>query len=163
MADEIERKFLITDLPGSLELGPGQEVRQGYLAIDGPVEVRLRWTGPDAVITVKAGAGVSRTEVELPVETADAEALWPHTDGRRVEKVRHRVALEGRLHADVDRYLGDLSGLCTAEVEFDEMAQSRSFEPPPWFGRELTGVRGWSNADLARHGLPESTTPRDEP
>ena len=56
--------------------------------------------------------------------------------------------------ADVDVYAGALAGLCTAEVEFDSEDEAGAFTPPTWFGREVTGERAWSNAALARDGLP---------
>jgi CYTH domain-containing protein len=39
-------------------------------------------------------------------------------------------------------------------VEFDSEDDAAAFAPPHWFGREVTGQAGWSNAALARHGLP---------
>ena len=53
-----------------------------------------------------------------------------------------------------DRYEGALEGLVTVEVEFPTEEEAARFEPPGWFGRELTGEPGWSNAALARHGRP---------
>lgn len=153
MATEIERKFLVTEAPGEQELGSGTRLRQGYLAVDGNVELRLRLTDSSATLTVKAGRGLSRTEFEVGVGEADADALWPHTDGRRVEKVRYRVPV-GKQVADVDLYEGGLAGLCTAEVEFSSEEAAAAFEPPDWFGAELTGRPGWDNASLARHGRP---------
>ena len=154
MPVEIERKFLAASVPGEQDLAPGRRLRQGYLAEDGAVEVRLRRTGDAAALSVKAGAGLRRTEVEAPISAEDAEALWAHTEGRRLEKVRYEVVLDGGLVAEVDRYEGDLDGLVTVEVEFASEADAARFEPPAWFGRELTGAPGWSNAALARHGRP---------
>src|SRR5262245_59236330 len=85
VSEEIERKFLVPAAPA--ELGAGSEVRQGYLAVDGPVEVRLRRTDGGDRVTIKAGSGLVRTEVELPVDAGQADALWPATEGRRIEKV----------------------------------------------------------------------------
>jgi CYTH domain-containing protein len=152
VADEIERKFLVPAVPEGL--GAGTRVRQGYLALDGAVEVRLRLVHDGPKLTVKAGAGLVRTEVDLPVGEGEAEALWPHTAGRRVEKVRHLVPLAGGATAEVDVYEGDLAGLCVVEVEFADESEARTFEPPTWFGEELTGRPGWSNAELARAGRP---------
>ena len=87
MADEIERKFLMATVPDAPVLQPGVQLRQGYLAMDGAVEVRVRRMADADRLTVKAGAGLTRTEVELPLDPADAEALWVHTAGRRVEKL----------------------------------------------------------------------------
>jgi len=150
---EIERKYLVDGPPGDDVLGPGVRLRQGYLAGEGDVEARIR-IGPDwARLTVKAGRGVSRTEVELDVPVEEAEALWPHTAGRQLEKVRHRVPVPGGV-AEVDRYEGALAGLWTVEVEFPSAAAAEAFIPPAWFGRDVTDVDGWSNGALARHGRP---------
>ncbi|MBW3643766.1 MAG: CYTH domain-containing protein [Actinobacteria bacterium] len=153
MSTEVERKFLVTDLPDAAVLGPGMRLRQGYIAEEGDVQVRVRISTGGATLTVKAGRGLARTEVEVALPTEEAEDLWPHTEGRRLEKVRHRVAL-GPVVADVDVYGGALQGLCTAEVEFPSEDEARSFVPPPWFGRDVTAEAGWDNASLARAGTP---------
>jgi CYTH domain-containing protein len=154
MADEIERKFLVPDgsFPG--EIGAGKRIRQGYVALDGDVEVRVRLLDDGARLTVKAGSGLVRTEVEVPVGELEGRQLWDHAEGRRIDKVRYRHDLGAGLVAEVDVYEGALTGLCTVEVEFPDAEQAGSFEPPPWFGRELTGDRRWSNAALACDGIP---------
>jgi adenylate cyclase len=151
---EIERKFLVVDVPPEAMSGPGVGLRQGYLAEDGDVEVRIRISDGGAVLTVKAGQGMVRTEVEVPLEAAAAETLWVHTEGRRIEKVRHRVPVEGAV-ADLDIYAGALDGLATVEVEFASEAEAHAFAPPPWFSAELTGDKRWGNAALAKHGRPD--------
>lgn len=154
VASEIERKYLVPAVPGSLELGTGARLRQGYLAIDGPVEARLRRAGDAASLGVKAGSGLTRTEVEVAVSAAEAEELWPYTEGRRVDKVRHRVPLASGELIDLDVYEGALEGLVTAEVEFPSTDAAVAFRAPAWFGREVTAEAGWSNASLAMHGRP---------
>ncbi len=153
MTNEIERKFSVEKIPDEVGLETGVELRQGYVALDGVVEVRVRVTAEEAVLTVKAGAGLLRTEVEAAISRQEADALWPHAAGRQVVKRRHKVVV-GRHLADVDVYAGELSGLCTAEVEFPTQDAATSFEPPPWFAREVTGDGRWSNAALARFGIP---------
>jgi CYTH domain-containing protein len=154
---ETERKFILPEAPPSGQLGAGIHLRQGYLAEEDTVEVRVRITPADAMLTVKAGKGMSRTEVDVPIAIEQAEALWPHTVGRRIDKTRYRVALDDLLAhvAEVDLYAGALAGLCVVEVEFDSETEAAAFVPPGWFGRELTGEPGWSNAALARHGRPD--------
>lgn len=154
VASEIERKFLVPAAPSSQELGSGARLEQGYLAIDGQVEVRLRRTEGEATLTVKAGAGLTRTEVDVPLTAPDAAELWPHTARRRVEKTRYRVTLPTGDVAELDVYDGELRGLSTVEVEFPDEAAARAFVPPDWFGRDLTGEAGWSNASLAMRGRP---------
>ena len=158
MATEIERKFLVADVPAIDVLGEGVAYRQGYLAGEGDVETRIRITPDVAWFTVKAGGGIARVEVELPVDRAEAESLWPHTAGRRLEKVRYRVPVDGGV-AEVDRYGGELEGLWTVEVEFASEDAAAAFAPPPWFGPEVSRTPGWSNGELARHGRPAEPPP----
>jgi adenylate cyclase len=155
VATEVERKFVVTAVPAADVLGPGARLRQGYLAEEGEVEVRVRIddSAQTAVLTVKAGKGMSRVEVERSVAVEEADALWPFTSGRRIDKVRHRVVTEGHT-ADLDIYAGDLDGLFTAEVEFQDEDAAHAFVPPAWFGTEVTGDKRWSNASLARNGRP---------
>jgi CYTH domain-containing protein len=153
VSTEIERKFLVVEPPPDDVLGPGVHYRQGYLAGEGDVESRVRISADAAWITVKAGRDVTRTEVEVEIPVPDAEALWPHTAGRRLEKDRFRVPVDGGV-AEVDRYADALAGLWTVEVEFASEEDAAAFVPPPWFGPELTHLDGWSNGALARHGRP---------
>ena len=158
---EIERKFLADRPPSHEVLGVGAHIRQGYLAEEGEVGVRLRLVAGRAILTVKAGSGLVRTEVEVDLPAADAEQLWQHTTGRRIDKSRHRVALETdgagaptETVAEVDVFHGGLAGLCMVEVEFSSVESAAGFVPPQWFGREVTGDAGWTNASLARSGRP---------
>ncbi len=154
MTVEIERKFLVDDPPAGPDRGPGETIRQGYLAEEGDVAVRIRITDRVATLTVKAGRGIQRAEIERPLAADEADALWSHTSGRRIDKVRHRIALDDGSIAELDVYAGGLDGLHTVEVEFDSAERAAAFRPPSWFGTELTDVPGWTNAELARMGRP---------
>ena len=153
MATEIERKFLLGGLPATLRLARGEAIRQGYLALDGATEVRLRTGSRPPRLTVKSGRGEVRTEVELAVGGPDAQALWELTEGRRIEKTR-RILRIGGVQVEVDEYGGVLAGLVVAEVEFADEQAARAFQPPGWFGRELTGDPAYANRSLACDGLP---------
>lgn len=171
MPTEIERKFLVDDPAGVPRAdGPGMLLRQGYLAEDGDVQVRVRDAGGATTMTAKVGRGVSRHEVEVTIGRADFDALWVATAGRRVHKTRHRIPLGAaadtdaaapvadRLVAELDEYGDDLAGLWLVEVEFPTLDAAEAFTPPAWFGREVTGDAAWSNAALARHGRPDRST-----
>jgi adenylate cyclase len=152
---ERERKFLVRSLPP--DLGPAVEIRQGYLAVDGEVEVRVRDAGGAHVLTVKGGHGRDRTEVETPLEPRQFDALWPLTGGRRLEKARHRVPLDDDLTAEVDVYRGRHEGLRVVEVEMPTDRDPDDFTPPPWFGPEITGDPRFANATLAAASGPPPT------
>jgi CYTH domain-containing protein/CHAD domain-containing protein len=157
---EIERKFLVTEMPRA-ESG-STSIEQGYLALDRDTEVRLRRAGDELFLTAKGGHGEVREEVEVSIDPESFAALWPLTAGRRVRKVRHYVPLGHDLRAEVDVYEERLDGLRTAEVEFDSAEAARAFTPPPWFGRELTGDRRYANQTLATLGLPEEGDKRHD-
>jgi adenylate cyclase len=149
---EIERKFRVARLP-TTGLGEGSPLRQAYVAVEGDVEVRVRSDGTHHALTVKGGAGLERDEVEVAIDAAAFADLWRLADARHLEKTRHRVDLDG-LTAELDLYAGTLAGLAIVEVEFASRQEAEAFEPPDWFGAELTGDPGWSNAALARNGAP---------
>jgi adenylate cyclase len=153
---EIERKFLLDGLPPTMRYTRRVPIRQGYIALDGDTEVRVRITPKAAVLTIKAGRGGVRTEEEVTLDGRQGEALWALTEGRRVQKTRRRVRIgETGVEVEVDEYGGSLDGLVVAEVEFADEEASRAFEPPAWFVREVTDDRRYSNRSLASDGLPE--------
>ncbi len=144
---ERERKFLLRERPPLP--AHGDHLRQGYLALDGDVAVRVRdIAGERFVLTLKGGAGNTRTEVECDLTADEFEALWRHTVGRRIDKTRFRVA-EGPYVVEVDVFHGAHEGLHLAEVEFGSADDLVGFEPPDWFGPEVTDDRRYDNAGLA--------------
>jgi CYTH domain-containing protein/CHAD domain-containing protein len=157
---EIERKFLVTEMPRAESASTA--IEQGYLALDENTEVRLRRAGDELFLTAKGGHGEVREEVEVSIDPGSFEALWPLTAGRRVRKVRHYMPLAHDLRGEVDVYEDGLDGLRTVEVEFDSEDASRAFTPPPWFGRELTGDQRYANQTLATEGLPAENEKRDD-
>jgi CYTH domain-containing protein/CHAD domain-containing protein len=157
---EIERKFLVSSPPARLAARPGTALEQGYLAISERAEVRLRRAGERLTLTVKVGHGESREEVEVAIDPGQFERLWPLTEGARVAKTRRLVSLPDGLSAEVDTYNGRLQGLQVVEVEFRSTEQSRRFDPPPWFGEELTEDARYSNQSLATEGLPHPAAGR---
>jgi len=150
---EIERKFLVSEMPEGLEDCPATEIVQGYLCLDRAQEVRLRASGGRHLQTVKGTGELERFEVEVEITAEVFAALWPATRGRRVEKTRYRVPA-GEHVIDVDVYRGALSGLVTAEVEAISVAAAERFQPPPWLGPEVTSDPRYKNRHLAVHGLP---------
>ncbi|MGH2840392.1 MAG: CYTH domain-containing protein [Solirubrobacteraceae bacterium] len=150
---EIERKFLLPGLPSSLAYARREAIRQGYVALDGETEVRVRLTPRRCTLTIKHGRGATRVEQEFELERARADALWELTEGRRVEKTRRRMQADG-VEVEVDEFSGPLDGLVVAEVEFDDEDAAMDFRAPEWFGREVTGDEAYSNRNLSQHGLP---------
>lgn len=153
MADEIERKFLVKDIPPNLEDYASHEISQGYLADDDDLEIRLRRKDDNHYETVKSGHGLRRREAEIEIGKKDFHTLWPFTEGKRVEKTRYEIPY-GDYVIELDVYSGALAGLVTAEVEFKTEDGSAAFVPPGWLGRDVTEDKRYKNKHLAIHGKP---------
>ena len=67
----------------------------------------------------------------------------------RVRKTRYRIPFDDHV-IELDQFHDALEGLVLAEVEFDSEEEMAAFEPPDWFGRDVTGDPAYSNASLAR-------------
>ena len=148
---EIERKFLVKSLPDGLQGGRRScrgtwPTRSTWRCVSGSMEKYY--------LTVKEGAGLMRRETEIEISPHQFHALWPSTEGRRLEKVRSLVD-HGSYRVEVDRYLGDLEPLLIAEVEFSSVEESEQFEKPDYLGQEITDVEAYKNISLAIHGIPE--------
>jgi CYTH domain-containing protein len=149
---EIERKYLVCEQP-DLAGAQSERIVQGYLAIgQDNREVRVRRSDDRCVLTVKTGAGQSRGETEIEISREQFEALWPLTDGMRLDKSRYRLPYRNHI-IELDIYHGRLEGLMTAEVEFDSDRDSAAFTPPHWFDKEITEESAYKNQSLAQHGV----------
>jgi len=149
---EIERKFLVENPPG-LENFSSEEILQGYLLITDEKEIRIRKKGNNYYQAVKVGRGLKRQEIEREIGMFQFEDTWPETEGRRIVKRRYMIYYDAML-IELDVYSGNLTGLITAEVEFKSEEESRLFEPPPWFGPEVTNDDRYKNKNLAVFGIP---------
>jgi len=146
---EIERKFLVKRLPEKLKQCRHYPIAQGYLASEpGGRHVRLRKKGKAASLTFKVGRGAHREEREIMLSPKQFAALWPGTAGRRLSKLRYEIPWKNLL-IEIDVYRGSHTGLVVAEVEFPDRVTCGKFEPPSWFGREVTGEKRYSNVRLA--------------
>jgi CYTH domain-containing protein len=148
---EVERKWLVPELPAEvLEGPPADQIRQGYLTIgDDGAETRVRRRGSQCTLTVKSGRGMVRRETEITLSPEQFDALWPATEGARVEKARYARRAEDGHVIEVDVYGGVLGGLIVAEVEFSDPWGAESFIAPYWFGAEVTDDPQYKNQRLA--------------
>ncbi len=157
---EVERKWLVAAAPAEALTAPAQRIEQGYLTIglDG-AETRVRRRDGRCTLTVKSGQGLVRSEHEIELSDDQFDALWPATEGRRVEKQRRGLRADDGHLIELDVYEGALSGLIVAEVEFKDPWGAESFIAPYWFGPELTGQAAYSNQRLALAGRPSPGSP----
>ena len=147
---EIERKFLVEEPPAGWNRRASSRIVQGYFPMaNKELEIRLRNKGAQHFITIKGGHGRRRLEEEIEIPERKFRSLWPLTRAARIAKRRYRIPY--RSHTiEMDVYQGPHRGLITADIEFDSVRASRSFQPPNWLGREITGSRQYANQMLAR-------------
>jgi adenylate cyclase len=155
---ERERKFLVSELP-DLSGYRHKQIQQGYIVVTDDTEVRIRKRGTEHTLGIKKGSGEVRREEEIQISKGKFDALWPLTVGRRIHKIRYEIPYRG-LKIELDIYSGKLKGLKTAEIEFKSSQRRNLLKLPDWIGKEVTGKREYSNARLAKSGLPKSHNKR---
>jgi adenylate cyclase len=150
---EIERKYLLRELPKFPHPETVLEIDQGYLPGVNVLERlrRQRSEKDDARYfrTVKLGRGVERLEFEDETDQRLFDHLWPLTEGRRLKKRRH-VVKHGNDLWEIDEFLD--RPLVLAELEL-----SRADAPvtmPDWLKpalvREVTDEPQYTNRSLAK-------------
>ncbi len=149
---EIERKYLVAGEPWRAA-GPGTVLRQGYLAREGPISVRIRVSPERAWLTLKGPTmGLSREEFEYPIPRADAELLLESCIGFIVDKVRYRLRVGDHVW-EIDVFTGRNSGLVVAEIELEH--EDEPFVRPEWLRAEVSFDERYRNSALANR--PYST------
>ncbi len=160
---EIERKFLINEVPFDLKKYKKKEMSQGYISTS-PV-IRIRQSDDDYILTIKSGGLLSREEYEISLAPDEYERLKTKVDGAFIIKTRYIIPLsefsginanEAALNIELDIFHGDYEGLKYAEVEFPDTESAVSFTPPYFFGTEVTEDGSFSNASLSQNEDPVS-------
>ncbi len=148
MAIEIERKFLVDHAKWEQVIKPeGVYYRQGYLVNENNRTVRVRIAGKTGYITIKGGtSGISRKEFEYQIPVAEAIELLNDFAISGIEKIRFRVDFEGKLW-EIDEFLGDNSGLITAEIELE--TENEKFIMPGWIATEVSLDTRYYNSNLS--------------
>lgn len=147
---EIERKFLIQKdrLPSNLSDYPKNELAQAYI-ITNPV-LRIRQKNDSYILTYKGQGLMAREEAEFPLSEDAYQKLLTKTEGILIQKTRYKIPEQNNLTIELDVFHGCLSGLYLAEVEFPDETSAFAYQPPAWFGREVTQETTFHNSTLSR-------------
>ena len=145
---EIERKYLIRELPEHLERYAYHEIEQAYLCT-APV-VRIRRQDDDYILTYKSGGLMAREEYNLPLGAEGYAHLKEKIDGKLISKRRYLIPMENGLTIELDVFYEPCKGLLLAEVEFPDEASANSFCAPAWFGEDVTFDGRYHNSYLSR-------------
>lgn len=145
---EIEKKYLIPEIPSDLNIIKTRHIEQGYLCTD-PV-VRIRRDDDSFFLTYKSKGLMVREEYNLPLTSSAYEHLRSKIDGRLIRKFRHVIPIDNNLFIELDVFQDDLSPLILAEVEFPSEEMAENFQPPSWFGEDVTFSSLYHNSTLSK-------------
>ncbi len=143
---EIEKKFLIKELPSDLESYPHYEIEQAYLNRS-PV-LRIRKKGDAYIFTYKGEGMLAREEIEARLDVEAYAHLLEKADGKIITKTRYEIPYEKYL-IELDVFAGHMAPLVMAEVEFASLDEADDFVPPAWFGEEVTLDARYHNVNMA--------------
>ncbi len=151
---EIERKFLVRELPENLESYSHSSFTQSYISRNPVIRLRkIEKNGSESyVLTIKSGGLAVRQEFELPLQKAEYDRLFQKVEGRVLQKVRYLIPIENGYTAELDRFEGELAGLLLVEVEFPSVEEMNAFEPPSWFGEDVSDSPLYHNSVLSNGG-----------
>lgn len=147
---EIERKFLVKkeNLPENLASFDSHEIEQGYLCTE-PV-VRIRRQDDSYYMTYKSKGLLAREEYNLPLNKEAYEHLRSKADGILISKTRYLIPEKNGLTIELDVFHGVYEGVYLAEVEFESEDAANAYQPPAWFGEDVTYSTKYHNSTMSR-------------
>ena len=145
---EIERKFLIKEIPFELTGFKKRRIEQAYLCTE--PTVRVRRDNDDYYLTYKSKGFIVREEYNLPLTAEAYQHLLAKADGIVITKTRYEIPEKNGLTIELDIFEGHYRGLILAEVEFESEEDALSYIPPEWFGEDVSRLKEYCNSYLAR-------------
>jgi CYTH domain-containing protein len=150
MAQEIERKFLVTNDSYKQLAVSHHHIVQGYISREKTGTVRIRIADDKAYLTIKgkpAAGHFARYEWEKEIDVNEAKELLKLCQGTIIDKTRWIVPTgEKGLKWEVDEFHGKYEGLVVAEIELE--SEEQSFESPAFIGQEVTDNPQYYNANM---------------
>ena len=143
---EIERKYLVKDIPFSLDGYKKHEIEQGYVATD-PV-VRIRRSNDNYYLTIKGEGLLTRKEIEKEITESEYNDLSEMVKGNIISKTRYKIPYD-IYTIELDIFHKAFDGLIYAEVEFDSVEMADSFNAPEYFFKEVTQDSAYQNSSLS--------------
>ncbi len=151
MAQEIEKKFLVSTDAFKAEASKQTRITQGYLSSIPERTVRVRVKGSKGFITIKGignESGASRYEWEKEIPVEEVQELLIICEPGVIDKTRYEVKV-GKYTYEIDEFYGENQGLTVAEIELSN--EYDSFEKPSWLGQEVTGDVKYYNSMLMKN------------
>jgi len=150
---EIERKFLIKEIPENIESYPKKKIIQWYLKDVNDQKIRIRksimnWI-TEYIQTIKKWDWLIRKEYEEKLSKKTFYELWKKVWNRYLEKTRYILPYKKNI-IELDIYKWEFKWLITAEIEFKNPIEAKKFIIPKRFDKEITNNKKMTNANLAK-------------
>lgn len=123
-------------------------IQQGYL--DNGIRIRKEIATDGAekyLLTKKTGKGISRSENEKEIEKKLFIKKWKDV---RYFLIKSRYFVK---EYELNIFHGHLAGYYQIEIEMG-LIELIKFNPPSWFGKEVTDNPHHNNFNLAKFGIP---------
>ena len=148
---EIEKKYLINNLPDNLENYDNFTIEQAYLSDAPVVRIRKKISSDkeEFFLTVKSSGMFAREEVESAIGKTTYANFLPEAKGNVITKQRYIIPLWDGLKAELDIFKGIFEGVIFVEVEFPDEECAKKFTPPPYFGDEVTFDKRFHNSNMS--------------
>lgn len=160
MGMEIERKFLVKELPADLEQFQCRQIEQAYLNTK-PV-VRIRRSDTEYYLTYKGSGMMAREEYNLPLNAESYAHLLEKADGHPIMKKRYLIPLSpteinaeclrllgtATLTIELDVFEGALAPLVLAEIEFPSREAADAYRMDERFLADVTEDPRYHNSNM---------------
>ena len=130
---EIERKYIPKTLPENLAQYKHHKIEHN-----------------EYFLTYKGGGMMAREEYNLPLNEKSYNHLLTKADGNIITKTRYYIPIHNGLTAELDIFEGKFTNMTLVEVEFSSIDKANSFNPPEWFGKDVTHDGRFHNSYLSQ-------------
>lgn len=156
---EIEKKYIIKNIPFDLTGYKSSLMEQGYISVS-PV-IRVRCANNKYILTVKSKGLMERQEYEIFLSKEEYDSLCNKVEGNIISKTRYIIpltdtdgtcgdkAIDEKLSIELDIFGGCFEGLIYAEVEFPDRELAEAFVAPSWFEKDVTFDATYHNSSLS--------------
>lgn len=159
---EIERKFLLKDLPSCLNDYECYRLEQAYITTKPVIRIRKKVKAGDVassdakyILTVKSSGLMMREEYEIDIDEEGYNTVLKKAEGNIITKDRYIIPLDSSLKMELDIFRGIFQGLVMAEVEFPDEESAKKYTPPEFVSEEVTFDRRFSNSAMSKMSSDE--------
>ena len=142
---EIERKFLIKDIPSLDNINPIRYERY-FLSNSNDAEVRIQKKSDNYELESKIK--ISNIEYKKEKQLITEAKFLELKNMCKKSIIRDSYLINEKPNITIKKYYGDYEDLLRVEIEFESIEESNNFKIPSWIGREITGTELGNDSKL---------------